>query len=81
MLKLFCSTCHEFMKEIDPIHASKLSGDDVCPKCRGDMQNAVKDIQKISNRAQLAIQKMSDKAVAELEIAINKALKVENKGG
>lgn len=77
MLKLFCSTCHEFMHEVDPIHASKLSGTEVCPKCREDMQNAVKGIQKISNRAQIAIQKMSDKAVAELEIAINKALKLE----
>ena len=65
------------MKEVDPIHASKLSGAEVCPKCREGMQSSVKDIQKISNRAQLAIQKMSDKAVAELEIAINKALKLE----
>ena len=79
MLKLFCSTCHEFMKEVDPIHASKLSGAEVCSKCREEMQNAVKDLQKVSNRAQIAIQKMSDKAVAELEIAINKALKMENK--
>ena len=77
MLKLFCSTCHEFMREVDPIHASKLSGTEVCPVCREDMQNAVKGIQKISTRAQLAIQKMSDKAVAELEMAINKALKLE----
>jgi hypothetical protein len=69
------------MREVDPIHASKLSGTEVCPKCREDMQNAVKDIQKRSNRAQLAIQKLSDKALAELENAINKALKLENKGG
>jgi len=81
MLKLFCSTCHEFMKEVDPIHASKLSGTEVCPKCREDMQNAVEDIKKIANRQQLALQRLSDKAVAELEIAINKALKIENKGG
>ena len=79
MLKLFCGTCHEFIKEVDPIHASKLSGNEVCEKCRMDMENAVKEIQKIANRHQIAIQKMSDKAVAELEIAINKALKMEKK--
>ena len=45
------------------------------------MQNAVDDIKKIANRQQLALQRLSDKAVAELEIAINKALKIENKGG
>jgi hypothetical protein len=77
MLKLFCSTCHEFMRDMDPIHASKLSGTEVCPKCRSDMENAVTDIKKKSNRYQLSIQKMADKALAELEMAINKALKLE----
>ena len=80
MLKLFCSTCHEFIREVDPIHASKLSGTEVCPKCRESMQNAVENIKKIANRHQLALQKLADKAVAELDMAINKALKVENKG-
>ena len=40
-----------------------------------------KNIKKIANRHQLALQKLADKAVAELDMAINKALKVENKGG
>lgn len=81
MLKLFCSTCHEFMREVDPIHASKLSGAEVCPKCRESMQSAVDSIKKLTQRRQLAMQKMADKALAELEMLINKALKVENKGG
>jgi hypothetical protein len=77
MLKLFCSTCHEFMREVDPIHANKLTGSDVCPKCREDMENAVQEIRKMSNRSQMSIQKKADKAIAELEMAILHALKLE----
>jgi hypothetical protein len=80
MLKLFCNICHELIKEVDPISASKLSGSEVCPKCREGMQNAVSSIKILANRKQIALKKLADKAVAELELAINRALKAEHKG-
>lgn len=75
MLKLFCNSCHKFVKEIEPIKASKLTGLEVCPDCSGKMAGAIEEITKIANRACMAINKKADKAKADLEIAMSKIIK------
>lgn len=77
MLKLFCRACHKFVKEITPIQAAKLTGNEVCEDCQGRMVDAVAELEKISKRAQFAIQKKADKAKADLEMAMSKVLKKE----
>jgi len=77
MLKLFCHTCHKFIKEVEPIKAGKFTGEEICRDCRDVMDSALNEIKKISHRAQFAIKKKEDKAVADLELAIAKALKRE----
>ena len=77
MLKLFCNSCHKFVKEIEPIKASKLTGLEVCEGCSGKMAGAIEEITKIANRACISINKKADKAKADLEMAMSKIIKGE----
>ena len=77
MLKLFCNSCHEFVKEINPLKAGKLTGLEVCEGCEGKMAGAIEEVGKIAKRATLKIKKIEDKAKADLEIAMLKVMKGE----
>ena len=75
MLKLHCNNCQKFIREVEPISAGKLTGEEVCTDCAGKMDGAIEEIQKLSKRAQFAIQKRADKAVADIEITRDRVLK------
>jgi len=77
MIKLFCKACHGYIKQIEPIQAGKLTGDEVCEECGQKMESAIEELDKISKRAQFAIQKKADKAKADLEMAMRRILKAE----
>ena len=77
MLKLFCNCCHEFVKEINPLKAGKLTGLEVCEECSGKMAGAMDEVGKIAKQATLKIKKIEDKAKADLEIAMLKVMKGE----
>ena len=74
-LKLFCSKCQEFIKEIEPDEASRLKGD-VCKKCV-DFYWAGKDkfvkevdkmIQELQSKKNNGIQKIEDIIHRELDL-------------
>jgi protein-arginine kinase activator protein McsA len=75
MLKLHCNNCQKYIREVDPIKAGNLTGEEVCQECASKMDTAIEEIQKLSKRAQFTIQKKADKVVADIEILRNKALK------
>ena len=77
MLKLFCNCCHGFIKELEPIGAGKLTGLEVCEVCSEKMSSSIEDIEKMSKRAQFAIQKKADRAKADIEMALSRVLKKE----
>ena len=75
MLKLFCNCCHEYIKQVEPMKAGKITGLEICEKCSGRMKNAIDGIEKTAHRATLAIEAKKQKTVAELEMALSKVLK------
>jgi hypothetical protein len=55
----------------------KITGLEICPDCEEKTKGVWDEIDKISRRSQLSIQKKADKAKADLESALMKVLKKE----
>ena len=75
MLKLFCNSCHKYIREVDPMKAGKLTGEEVCQECAGKMEGAIDELVQLSKRAQFSIQKKADKAIADIDLIRSKVLK------
>lgn len=72
-LKLFCSKCQEFIKEIEPDEASRLKGD-VCKSCV-DFYWAGKDkfIKEVDKMIQ-TLQKKKNDGILKIEEIIHREL-------
>jgi predicted metal-binding protein len=73
-LKLFCSTCHEFMKEITPDEAGRLPEKVVCKKCVDFTYDLKDQLQKDYQKLNQMLSSTYNKAMVKLEETIHKAL-------
>jgi len=73
-LKLFCSTCHEFIKEVTPDEAGRLSDKNVCKKCVDFTYELKDELNAEYKKLSQQLANMHNKAIVKLEAIINKAL-------
>lgn len=74
-LKLFCTACQKFIKEVSPQEASKLEDEIICDGCKkftqGLLDNLNSEYQKQSRR----LSKIHNEGVQKLESIIRKVVK------
>jgi hypothetical protein len=55
----------------------QLRGDEICEECSGKIESTWKEVDKISKRGMMDIQKRRDKIIAQLENAKRNVIKSE----
>jgi hypothetical protein len=73
-LKLFCSKCKEFMKEVTPDEAGRLGESTVCKECVNTAYTFKDELEKEYRKLNQLLANTHSKAIIKLEEIIHKAL-------
>lgn len=73
-LKLFCSRCHNFLKEVTPSEAANLDEKVVCKECVDIAYGFRDELKKEYNKLNSMLAGTYNKAIVKLEDIIHKAL-------
>jgi len=73
-LKLFCSKCHELIKEVTPDEAGRLSGDVICKTCEEFVYKMRDEFIAVSKREQQKVAVAANKSMVVLEELMRKVL-------
>ena len=73
-LKLFCSKCHELIKEVTPDEASRLKGDVICKKCEQFVYEMRDKFDKLSKRELSKVTSAINHGMVKLEELMRKVL-------
>jgi len=76
-LKIFCNSCHEFIRDARPDEISSLRGTEICQKCEAKHSEFLKIVQKASTRATNKINDVVNRFQAECEEAKRHIVKTE----
>ncbi len=66
-LKLFCSTCMEFIKEITPGQASRLPEEVICKNCKTKARNTLDEVKAVAEKAKQAIAGLENRWILKME--------------
>lgn len=75
MLKLHCKRCDKLIKEINPVEASKLKGDEICTECRDLARETLDKLNNEYKKFSGELGKKYNDAVIKLEEAIHSYFK------
>ena len=73
MIKLFCSKCQEFIKDIDPGEANHLHGKETCRECEERARQAITKIEQAHTKILNKINALHNKAILEMEEQVRTA--------
>lgn len=66
-IKLFCDRCKEYMKDVAPDSAIKLSGNEICKKCKDYINEGIASFDAAAKKKRGEIDGFINKAIVELE--------------
>ena len=73
-LKLFCSKCHELIKEVTPDEASRLNDEVICKKCEEYVYQMRDQFDKLSKRELSKITSAINQGMVKIEDLMRKVL-------
>ena len=77
MLKIFCNSCHEYVRDARPEEISSLRGTEICQNCEAKHSEFLKTVEKASTRAINKINDVVNRFQAECEEAKRHIIKTE----
>ena len=66
MIKIFCNSCHEFIRDVGLKEINSLSGQEICGKCGQGITSRVAVIEKKATQAISAIEKTKEGAISQI---------------
>lgn len=66
-VKIFCNSCHRFVREAKKSEFSELTGNEICQDCEKTVATTLGDIEKTAKRAVVQIQNILSKSRADIE--------------
>ena len=66
-VKLFCDKCKEYIKDITPEAAARLSGQEVCKKCKDHVDAGLAEFNAAVKKNREKIEGFINKTIVELE--------------
>jgi len=73
-LKLFCSKCHELIKEVTPDEASRLKDEVICKTCEEYVYQMRDQFDKLSKRELSKITSVINQGMVKIEELMRKVL-------
>ena len=78
-LKIFCNSCHEFVRDAKSEEISSLRGTEICQGCESKHSEFLAKIDKMANRATNKINDVLNRFQADCEEAKRHIVKAEPK--
>lgn len=79
MLKIFCNSCHEYVRDAKPEEISSLRGTEICQGCESKHSEFIEKVEKLANRAVNKVNDITNRFQADCEEAKRHVVKVEEK--
>ena len=73
-VKIFCNSCQKFIKDASPNEISLLRGTEICTDCEAGFSKAMEEIERISKRGIVQIERKRDDIKAKLEEAMRSVI-------
>lgn len=76
-IKLFCNTCERFIKNLKPVEIADYRDGAMCSECEKRINGLYLKIEKLRDSTTHRLNKILDKAKAELELLLKNVVQIE----
>jgi hypothetical protein len=73
-VKIFCNSCQKFIKDATPNEIAGLRGTEICTDCEDGFSIAMREVEKISKRGIVQIERKRDDIKVKLEEAMRNVI-------
>lgn len=77
MIKLFCSACQQFIRNINGKDVGVLKGDEICEDCQNHITGLYNDVDKTAKQGIVRIERARDDIKAKLDRMVRNVIKPE----